>query len=119
MKVYLCVHGRPLLNGERIREFIHCPQLEKGCYVWQNRALTVEEHNEVVRRVFDANPDLRPYSRIVVDAPAAAPAPAEPQPDPRDATIAELTADLARKQEEIETLRRALTPPPRPPREES
>jgi hypothetical protein len=115
MHAFLCVHGRPLINGERIREFIHRPQFEKGCYVWQNRELTLEEHEKVARKVIEENNDLRPYSRIVADKPVPAPNP--PVEDPRDVKIAELTAALAGKTEEVATLRRALTSPPRAPGE--
>jgi hypothetical protein len=62
---FIVVHGKPLINGERIREFIHRPQLEKGCYVWKNKALSFAEHAEVARKVINENPDLLPYTRIV------------------------------------------------------
>lgn len=103
MHAFLCVHGRPLIHGERLREFIHRPQFEKGCYVWQNRELTPAEHEKVARKVVEQNADLRPYTRFVLSAAESG----------KDQRIVELEAQVARNADEIGKLRRSLTAPRR------
>lgn len=109
MHAFICVHGRPHFHGEKLREFIHRPQLGKGCYVWQNRALTLDEHNEVARKVAEENAEYRPYTLLVATAPAA-----KPTEDPRDKRIIELEAVVAANREEITKLRKSINPPRRP-----
>lgn len=65
MRALLCIHGRPLLHGERIREFLHRPAIERGLYVWRGNSLTPKEHERVARKVVEENIDLRPYTRLV------------------------------------------------------
>lgn len=67
MRAYICTHGKPGIHGEKIREFVHSPQIEPNLYVWKNRPLSIEEHASAARKVSQENADLFPYSRFEMD----------------------------------------------------
>jgi uncharacterized small protein (DUF1192 family) len=112
MHAFICLHGKPHFHGEKLREFVHRPQFGKGVYVWQNRALSLAEHNEVARKVAESCADLNLpcYTRLVEDEPAAG----SRAPGPSVHLVSELEATIARQREEIARLRLSLTPPARP-----
>lgn len=98
MPAYLVIHARPHVHGQKIREFLHRPDIEPGLYVWENRELSAAEHNAVVRKVVERHAILRPYSRIAAETPNAN---LQTPDDPRDAQIEKLKAELARTKEAL------------------
>lgn len=92
MHAFICVHGKPNIHGEKIRDFVHRPQFEANCYVWKNRELTLAEYGEVARRIVEENIDLRPYGRFVGSVPA---------PGEAEKRVAELETQLAQAGAEI------------------
>ena len=96
MHAFICIHGKPNIHGEKIRGFVHRPQFEPNCYVWENRELSLKEYGEIARMVVEANIDLRPYGRVV-GAPLVA--------GEAEKTIARLEQQLAQAGAELLKLR--------------